>query len=305
MRYEAENILDVKPNYLILDNGIVNAKKVLVRGFPATDLEAKISLGKNNILNVHNFNFKFGEGSVKTKGLYNFNNNILEGNCIAKSIDANSFAQIFLNLKNQIYGNLDGVVDFSTTGVTPNQRLENLNAQITFDIRDGKMPKLGSLEYLLRAANLVKSGITGFTINNMINLLVPVKTGNFMIINGDIDIENGIAKNIEIMSKGKNLSLYITGTADIIKQNAQMVVLGKLTKKLSTILGPIGNTSLNTLFNFIPGVSIDEQGGDIIKELSKIPVLELSDNNEYRFFKATIDGDLNSEEFVQTFKWLE
>ena len=167
------------------------------------------------------------------------------------------------------------------------------------------MPKLGSLEYLLRAANLIKSGITGFTINNMIDLLIPVKTGNFSQITGNMIITDGNAQNIEISSAGENLSLYITGNADIINQNAQMIVLGRLSKKLSTILGPVGNASLNTLFNFIPGITMSEKENTLIKELNKIPFLELSNSNDYRFFQATIDGDLNSDEFVQTFKWLE
>lgn len=290
---------------LIIDKGHITAEKVYVRGIPATNLISQISLGNNNVLKLQDFNFNFAQGKVIANGSYDFNTNILEGNCVAKSIDANKFAQIFLNLKNQIFGDLDGTVYFNTNGVTPIQRLENLKGNVDFKITDGKMPKLGSLEYLLRAANLIKSGITGFTINNMIDLLIPVKTGDFSFITGNLIIDNGIAKNIEISSTGKNLSLYITGNADIINQDAKMVVLGRLSKKLSTILGPIGNASLNTLFNFIPGISDSEKENILIKEMNKIPFLEISDNNDYRFFQATIDGNLNSEEFVQTFKWLE
>lgn len=290
---------------LLIDKGQISAEKVLVREFPATNLSSKITLDKNNILYVKDFNFDFAKGSINTNGSYNFNTDILEGECIAKGIDANQFSQIFLNLKNQIFGTLDGVVIFNTNGTTPEQRLKNLNGKIDFKISDGKMPKLGSLEYLLRAANLIKSGLTGFTINNMVDLLIPVKTGDFSFINGNIILNNGKAQNIEISSMGKNLSLYITGSADIVEQNAQMVVLGRLSKKLSTILGPIGNASLNTLFNFIPGLSEKEKENIIIKELNKIPFLELSNNNDYRFFQATIDGNLNTDEFVQTFKWLE
>ncbi len=290
---------------VLIDKGIITAKKILIQDFPATDFVAKLSQDTDNILKVSDVNFKLAQGNIKAKGLYNFNTNVLEGNCEVKGVDANQFSQIFLNLKNQIYGNLDGNVSFNTIGTTPLERIENLNGKINFNITEGKMPKLGSLEYLLRAANLIKSGITGFTINNMIDLLNPVKTGDFSLITGNMFLENGKAQNIEISSTGKNLSLYITGEADIVNQNAQMIVLGRLSKKLSTILGPIGNTSLNTLFNFIPGISISENENQIIKELNKIPFLDLPDNKDYRFFQATIDGDLNSEQFVQTFKWVE
>ena len=290
---------------ILIDKGNISAEKVLVREFPATNLSSNISLDKNNILKVKDFNFNFAQGRIKTTGSYDFNTNILEGECDVKEIDANQFSQIFLNLKNQIFGNLDGTVYFNTKGTSPTQRLENLNGKIDFEIKDGKMPKLGSIEYLLRAANLIKSGITGFTINNMIDLLIPVKTGDFSQITGNIILNQGKAQNIEISSIGKNLSLYITGNADIVNQNAEMIVLGRLSKKLSTILGPIGNASLNTLFNLLPGVKATEKENILIKEINKIPFLELADNDDYRFFQATINGDLNTDEFVQTFKWLE
>ena len=290
---------------ILIDKGTVSAKKVLIKSFPATDLNAHLTQGIDGILKINNIDFKFAQGYFNANGQYDFNTNTLKGDCTVKEIDANQFSQIFLNLKNQIYGNLDGKVNFSTKGTNPTERIKNLNGKIEFKITDGKMPKLGSLEYLLRAANLVKSGITGFTINNMIDLLIPVKTGDFSLITGDIILENGIAKNIELSSTGKNLSLYITGTADIESQNTKMIVLGRLSKKLSTILGPIGNTSLNTLFNFIPGTSVSKSENQLVKELNKIPFLELSSNNDFRFFQATIDGDINGENFVQTFKWLE
>ena len=294
----------ITPNSITLDKGTVNAKKILVKGFPATDLIVNFTQPTSKILKINNFDFKIAEGQIKANGQYNFETNTIKADCIATSIDANQFSQIFLNLKNQIYGNLDGIVKLETKGITPEERLENLNGAVSFNIDNGKMPKLGSLEYLLRAANVVKSGITGFTINNIINLLIPIKTGEFSTIKGDIELHDGIANNIKIYSKGENLSLYITGEGNLITQYSKLNVYGRLSKKISTLLGPIGNTSINTLFNFIPGIKLNESESLIFKELNKIPGLEFS-NDEYRFFHATIDGDVNSENYVQSFKWLE
>lgn len=294
----------IKPSDIIIDKGTVTAREILIKGFAATELEAKIKHGADNILKIDNFDFKIAKGTVSANGLYDFNSSKFKGDCIAKSIDANIFSQIFLNVKNQIFGNLDGTVNFVTQGTTQTARIKNLDCKVAFIIKDGKMPKLGSLEYLLRAGNVVKSGITGFTINNIIDLLIPVKTGDFSAINGNLLVEKGNASKINIYSKGKNLSLYVTGSADLMNSVAKMVVYGRLSKKVATLLGPIGNTSLNTLFSLIPGIKLSESENSVLRDINKIPGLDLS-SDDYRFFSATIDGDLNGEDFVKAFKWLE
>lgn len=292
------------PSELLIDKGLISAKKILIKGFPAIDLQAHFKQTSDKILHIDNFDFTIAEGTISANGYYDFKTDKLSGDCIAKSIDANQFSQIFLNIKNQIYGALNGTVNFTTHGKTPTERLENLNGSVTYQIKNGKMPKLGSLEYLLRAGNVIKSGLTGFTINNIIELLVPIKTGEFSTIQGNIIVNNGTANDINLYTSGKNLSLYITGSSDLIGQNTKMIVYGRLSKKVSTLLGPIGNTSLNTLFKLIPGVKLTESENTILKNINKIPGLEFS-ADEYRFFSAEIDGDINGENYVKSFKWLE
>ncbi len=294
----------INPAQVQIDRGSISAKEILIKGFPATDLTAHFKQDSDGVMRVDDFDFKIASGTVSANGQYDFKSSVFKGDCIAKSIDANKFSQIFLNIKNQIFGDLDGTVNFQTQGASPDERLKNLDCKVGFVIKDGKMPKLGSLEYLLRAGNVVKSGITGFTVNNIIELLVPIKTGEFSIIRGNVLVENGNASDIKIYSKGKNLSLYITGSADLVHTQAQMVVYGRLAKKVSTLLGPIGNTSLNTLFNLIPGIKLSEAENSVLRDINKIPGLDISSEN-YRFFSATIDGDIDGENYVKTFKWLE
>ena len=75
-----------------------------------------------------------------------------------------------------------------------------------FKIHNGKMPKLGSMEYLLNAANLVKGGITGLSLNGLIDLITPLRTGEFESIVGTLDFKNGKINNLQIYSQGKNLN---------------------------------------------------------------------------------------------------
>ncbi len=294
----------INPADIVINNTKIFAKEILIKEYPATDLVLQIHKNTDGILKIDDLDFKIANGTINANGFYNFNTGALQGNCIAKSIDANQFSDLFINVRNQIYGELDGVVNISTKGADATERIKNTNGKISFQIIDGKMPKLGSLEYLLRAGNIVKSGITGFTMNSIIELLVPINTGEFSAINGDITLENGNAQDIKIYSKGKNLSLYLTGSTNILENNADMVVYGRLSKKVSTLLGPIGNTSLNTLFNLIPGVKLSDNDINTLDEINKIPGLELF-SDDFRFFKAIISGNLNTENYVQSFRWVE
>ena len=87
--------------------------------------------------------------------------------------------------------------------------------------------------------------------------------------------------------------------------HAQFEILGKLSKRISTIFGKLGNTSLNTFFKLIPGISLLNSGQkDLIQDVEKIPSFTTGDY-ESRVFQAIIDGNINESGYVQSFKWVE
>ena len=184
------------------------------------------------------------------------------------------------------------------------QDIKLVSGNVNFSVNNGKMPKLGSLEYLLRAGNLIKSGLFGLTLNNLIEVLTPYKTGEFSTIRGNFKLASAKINSLEIFSKGKNLSLFIYGNYNIISDDADIEVLGRLSKNVSNVLGSVGNTSLNTILSAITGNKIKEGAkAQIIENINKIPLIELS-GDDYRLFMAKIKGKLNSEDYVKSFNWL-
>ena len=165
------------------------------------------------------------------------------------------------------------------------------------------MPKLGSLEYLLRAGNFYKSGILGFTLNNLIEVLNPYKTGEFKSIKGKISMHDGIVDDIEIYSKGENLSIFLNGSYNIPQKDADIFVFGRLSKKVSSALGAAGNASLNSIINIFSSKESKVSDSEIIQNINKIPLIEIS-NDDYRLFSARIKGDLNKDNYVKVFNWL-
>lgn len=280
------------------------ADDITIKGLVAKNCRAKINL-KDSILSFDDLSFDITQGKAKGSIKYNFNNDEIAIVIAGKNVDANSIANSLFNAKDQIFGRLDGELRMMTKGVNEDERMKHLTGLAYFEINEGKMPKLGSLEYLLKAGNLLKSGITGFTMNAVADLVIPIKTGYFSTIKGNLVVKNGIAENVQIYSKGDKLSIYVAGKYNLLTENADMNIVGKLSKKINTILGPAGNLSLNTVFNLMPGLNLDEvEKARIVKELNKIPGLDLNEQ-DYRLFKVKIDGNINGDNYVTSFKWVE
>ena len=288
-----------------IEDGELHVNELTLKNYVAENLAGKFSINKEGIFNIKNLKVKLGEGSADGEILYDLKNTNLNAELAFKNVDSNYLADNLFDAKNQIYGIANANFFIKTSGNSDEDLIQNLSGFAYFDMTEGKMPKLGSLEYLLRASNIVKGGVTGFSLNNVLELLNLVKTGYFSGITGSCMFENGIAKNIEIFSKGENLSLYLHGDYNISNSTADMEILGKLSNKISTIFGPIGNASLNTFFKHIPGISFLDFGRkDFINNVEKIPSFTGGDY-ESRTFQAIIKGDINSSGYVQSFKWVK
>lgn len=316
--YEAINNFEIESNMkaatqklntfdlrqLIIKKLEIVADEVIVNSTNAKNLNASISL-KNHLLSVDKFNFNLAQGKMDGSVVYDIPGQKLTLDLNVNDADSDKLATSLLGLKGQIFGNLGGRIELSCEGTSQPDCLSTLSGRLVFQVKDGKMPKLGSLEYLLKAGNLVKGGITGLTLNGIMDLVVPLNTGDFDIIKGSIDINNGVADKIQILTEGKDLNLYIIGECNLVNSFADMYVFGRLSKKISTILGPVGNLSLNTLFNTIPGINLNSTSDTVIlNSINKIPGVELS-NKLFRVFAAEIHGDISGDDYVESFKWIE
>ena len=298
-----DNTLDL--SLFEIEKGELHIDEITVKNYTAQNFDSNFSINKDGIFELNDIKIKLGEGSASGRALYDIKNTDIMTELDFRNIDANYMAENLFDAKNQIYGNGNANFLVKTKGNSDEELIKNLSGFAYFDITDGKMPKLGSLEYLLRASNIFKGGVTSFSINNVLEILNLVKTGYFTSINGNFKLDKGSAKDIEIYSQGENLSLYLHGDYNINNSIADMEILGKLSNKISTIFGPIGNASLNTLFKYIPGISLfDYNRKDLINNVEKIPSFT-GGNYDSKTFQAIIEGDINSSRYVQSFKWVK
>src|SRR5699024_7057777 len=152
----------------------------------------------------------------------------------------------------------DGTFVISMKDFTVDEYVRNIDANTEFAILNGRMPKLGSIEYLLREYNFFKSGILGLMINNVMKLINLITNGEFYSIKVDLKVSDAKIQDLKIYSQGDNLSTYTIGTYDILGGVGDIEILGKLSKKISNILGPIGNTTVVSILNMVTRNKMDE-----------------------------------------------
>ena len=290
-------------NTIIIKDANIAADNILIKKAKATNFKSHITLDENREMNIDKFSFNIAKGTVDGDIKYNLKSLKGSANVNIKDTDAQIIADDFFEMPGQIYGTVTGKLNASCKGFSSIDCINTLSGEGKFEVLDGKMPKLGSLEYLLKAGNLITGGITGVSINGIIDLITPLKTGQFSSIKGDVHIKNGIADNINVYSSGKDLSMYMTGSYNLATLVADMEIYGALSKNFSTILGKIANASLNTLFNTIPGIKINDINPASTSNIRKIPNFDR--DNVLRVFKAEIYGDINGNNYVKSFRWIK
>lgn len=302
--YGSNNIPPFDITQLIIHKADIQADKIKVRNINADKFSANLVLDKDGNADVKNFKFNIAEGSVNG----NFKQNLIthRSNLDINLDKANALimSEALFDLKGQVYGSVNGNFKLNCNGASQEECFRTLSGKGTFKIADGKMPKLGSLEYLLKAGNLLKGGFTGLSINSLVDLITPLKTGNFDSISGDIHISDGTADKINIYSDGHDLNMYMTGSYNLLTSIADMKIYGSLSKNITTVFGKIKNASLNTLFNTIPGINDSTEKLLLQTEISKIPNIKDA-TDIYRIFTVDVNGDINGTDYVKSFKWVK
>lgn len=135
-------------------------------------------------------------------------------------------------------------------------------------------------------------------------------TAEFKTIKGNLTFNNAWATLNPITTTGPSMAYYITGRYNLLNATANVTVLGRISAEVVSLLGPLGDLSVTKLTSYIPkfgtatGNIINALTSDPKKEkISSIPALS-SGNTNYKDFKVTFNGGVESSSSVKSFKWL-
>ena len=89
-----------------------------------------------------------------------------------------------------------------------------------------------------------------------------------------------------------------------------MLILGRVSDDVVTALGPLGNTGVNSKYvpkagsvasAFLEDITTESD----LNDLSKVPDLTVKTNFKTQNFKVLINGRIDKQTSVQTFKWIK
>jgi len=305
---ENQNVTSETPPVTV-QSGKLSASEFIISNFITNNVTTSFTLTPDWLLTMPDLLLEAASGKASGRIIYNINTTETTGTMNADGMSANAAATIFLNIPNEVYGTLKGDVQFDTKGKTKDELISNANGIATFSIKDGRLTRLGSLEYLLLAANTATVGLAGINLNSILNLIVPQRTGYFDVLDGKLTAEKGVLSTDNVASKGKNLSLYLSGNVNMLTNYSDLTILGRVSKKVSGLLGPLGSVSINTFVEYLPGLGfIPGTGGkgliEMVPLISRIPILGLG-QKKYRRFVVEIQGDLYDPKSVKSFRWLD
>lgn len=217
-------------------------------------------------------------------------------------------ARALLNAPNQIFGDLKGVIRFTTQGATDEEMTNNVNGDASFVITDGRLPAIAKLETLLTAVNVLRGGVIGLSLNNLLRTMTPFNTNYFTELSGTLRIAQGQAYTTDLLSDGENLDLLIAGRIGLKDAQANLKVTGAMSQDVSGALGKLGKLSLRSLLRYLPGVGFlpgVKNGGilSFVPGVGYVPGFGGRPGERSRF-QVKIKGSLEDTSAIHDFEWL-
>lgn len=270
-----------------------------------------------NLFKMTNFMANAYEGRITGEIDYNIAQLKGDVNLVGKNINVRKAAKPTTGVALPLSGTLDGIVKVGFRGDTYQQQMRTLKGIAKFTVSDGEMRDFIRFENFLYASNILSQNFLGFNLNSVASAVGRVDTGQFKTLNGTITFTGGWANIQEFKSTGPNMSLWANGRFNLLTNFVDMKVLGRISPRVASVLGPMGNFSLNSAIEKLP-----EKGQEIFNiiksvapknplfmevspsEIAKIPPLSVVSGGESKEFQVVLNGPAESSRSVKSFKWI-
>jgi hypothetical protein len=224
----------------------------------------------------------------------------------ASNIDADMVVNTLLTRPHELSGQAALTAVFDSRGSSKQQLIGNLGGHGSFRINNGVVYRFGPLQERLSQFNLLRQGVFGFNLNNLLQTVVPVRNGQFKELSSSFDIQKGVVSFKDLRYNADDMRLWGTGVANLPTDSMQIEIAGRIPRVFPSMIGgPMGKVSRTmTLQNFFDVVTMHK-----LESLPSVPVLGDIANDRPRTFSFQITGPLDkphsiSQSIEKTFAWL-
>jgi hypothetical protein len=258
------------------------------------------------LLQVKELSADIGSGKVSAVFLSNLSKGIFELNCTLNNAESNVFLKEFFDLKDEVSGKMVGNVSLSGKFKEGDPVMKSLSGKGEISIYNGKVARFGTLQEKLNQANLLQQGLFGFNLNNLLQTVVPVRTGNFNELYLGFLVQAGKMQINDLHFSGQDMRLRAAGDYDIASGELGLEVAGNIPRVSSSLIGgTMGEVSKKFTIQRLLKILT-------FKKLENLPTLPIlgdiaSDHPRAFSFKVKHNKDDNqdiSRSIEKSFAWL-
>ncbi len=291
--------------------GTVELPRLKLGGTHAEKLQAKLLIettgGRQEAnLKITDGHFLIAGGDVEWTGIADLNHRMLALKGSFNKLRAAEISEQLFTRAGEITGLLKGTFEVATEGKNNREAIANLNGKAEFIVENGSLARFGHLQTELTRVNLLHQGLFGFNLNNLLQSVVPVRTGLFKEITGNMHIDKGILTVDYLKYNADDMCLWAGGKANLNLDTIDLQIAGRIPRVSESVLsGHIGSMSRNfTLQRFATLATFGR-----LERLPSLPLLGDIASDRPRTFQFKVAAPLDkpkllSNSIEKSFHWL-
>lgn len=249
---------------------------------------------------------KIAGGEVELGGWLEIANHRLHMEAKLSKVESGQIVGQLLGQPGEINGAADGSVVLDSQGQDYDDLIRNLDGHGEIAVASGKVARFGQLQEKLTQANLLQQGLFGFNLNNLLQSVVPVRTGHFKDLRGRFEIADGLLSIKDLKFNGEDMRLRAAGTVNLPLNTITLEVAGNLPRVQSSLIGgPIGQVSRElTLQKLMSVITLNT-----LENLPAVPVLGDLASDRPRAFMFQVATTMDKPQAMahsieKSFRWL-
>ena len=292
--------------------GRFNFRKIQTGNIVLNDTRGRLLLA-HNVLHLRPLVTNVFKGNVRGKIGVNLLTSAIDMELAGNNIDTAQALLDAANMKDSLSGTTSFNLKAGLSGSTYEEQMKSLKGGLNFSIKDGVFGPIGKIENLILAENIRESQFFQTALGGILNKLTTIDTAHFSDLKGRVNFGGGQAVLTPITSQGNVMSLYVAGNYDLLKNEADMTVRGRLGSFISDMLGPISALNPINLVKATPGINVVMAKAFSLftvaitpEEMDLIPTfVKVQDDLAATKFQIILRGDASKPlSMIKSFKWL-
>lgn len=283
--------------------GTIKANRLEIENIKAENLVANLSQ-KDNILYIKDLMLNAYSGKIAGNISYNNKKNVTEMALQVRGVDSYNAIRAISGKEQDIHGRCDIDTKLKFSGDTQKEIQKTMKGDVKFIINNFNSGNIGKLDYLIQAQNILSYRVFQSSLNMVKNALKLKDIGVYKYAQGEMYIDKGFAFIKNIKMAGPSMSLYMRGRYYIPDNTAFILILGRISDDIVSTLGTIGEVSGYKVGSVVSAFMSDLTTVSDIRDVLEVPDLTVKTNFKTQEFKVLINGDIDKETSVKTFKWI-